>query len=227
MPAPYASGDKRAELVLAATRLLHEQGFHRTTLADVAGRRTRFRSATSTTILKTKEALAEAVIVAHELALRGLFAFSWVSAHRDPRERLRRVARAPLASSDSVVQFGCPHGSLCQELEKLGADAPLAKAGGPLLAVYIDWAEEQIRRARLLAATVEGALAADLRRKVHPREHAPRAHDAGPAHSSRNAFAASSDGSTTYPHPHARGADCEPRHSNDESARQHCRQARS
>ena len=35
-PAPYASADKRAELIAAATRLLHEQGFHRTTLAHVA-----------------------------------------------------------------------------------------------------------------------------------------------------------------------------------------------
>jgi AcrR family transcriptional regulator len=37
-PAAYASTEKRAELVAAATHLLHEQGFHRTTLADVAGR---------------------------------------------------------------------------------------------------------------------------------------------------------------------------------------------
>ena len=38
MPAAYASADKRAELIAAARGLLHEQGFHRTTLADVADR---------------------------------------------------------------------------------------------------------------------------------------------------------------------------------------------
>jgi hypothetical protein len=34
---------------------------------------------------------------------------------------------------------------LCQELEKLGPDAPLAKAGARLLGVYIEWVEEQFR----------------------------------------------------------------------------------
>ena len=70
MPAAYASAQKRAELVAAATWLLHEQGFHRTTLADVADR---------------------------------------------------------------------------ASVEKLGDDAPLARAGARLLAVYIDWSDAQFR----------------------------------------------------------------------------------
>jgi len=159
MPLPYASADKRAELVLAATHLLHEQGFHRTTLADVAGRAD-VPLGNVYYYFKTKEALAEAVIAAHELALRERFA-SWTSAHRDPRERLRCLVRAPLDASDQVIQFGCPHGSLCQELEKLGPDAPLAKAGTRLLAVYIDWADEQFR-ALGCRKRESRALAADL-----------------------------------------------------------------
>ena len=143
MPAAYASADKRAELVAAAARLLHEQGFHRTTLADVA-------EGASVPLgnlyyyFKTKEALAEAVIAAHEQALRERFA-SWDAARRDPHARLRCLVRAPLDTGDRVIQFGCPHGSLCQELEKLGADAPLARAGARLLAVYIDWSDAQFR----------------------------------------------------------------------------------
>jgi AcrR family transcriptional regulator len=93
---------------------------------------------------KTKDALAEAVIAAHEARLRTLFA-SWEQAHADPRARLRCLIRAPLDTADSVIQFGCPHGSLCQELEKLGAKATLAKSGARLLSVYIDWAREQFR----------------------------------------------------------------------------------
>ncbi len=141
MPSPYAAADKRTVLVLAATHLLHEQGFHRTTLADVAGR-AEIPLGNVYYYFKTKEALAEAVIVAHELALRERFA-SWTAAHADPRERLRCLVRSPLDASDLIIQFGCPHGSLCQELEKLGADAPLAKAGTRLLTVYMDWAGEQ------------------------------------------------------------------------------------
>src|ERR1700722_14066928 len=141
--AAYASADKRAELVRAAKQLLHEHGFQRTTLADVAGV-ARVPLGNVYYYFRTKEALAEAVIASHEGALRERFA-SWVAKHRDPRLRLRCLVRAPLDSADSVIQFGCPHGSLCQELEKLGPDAPLAKAAARLLTVYIEWAEEQIR----------------------------------------------------------------------------------
>jgi TetR/AcrR family transcriptional regulator, transcriptional repressor for nem operon len=167
MPAAYASADKRAELVAAATGLLHEQGFHRTTLADVSERAS-VPLGNVHYYFKTKEALAEAVIGAHEQALRERFA-SWDAALRDPRARLRRLVRAPLDTSDRVIQFGCPHGSLCQELEKLGERAPLARAGASLLAVYIDWSDAQFRalgcdkrEARALAtdlvASVQGTM---------------------------------------------------------------------
>jgi TetR/AcrR family transcriptional regulator, transcriptional repressor for nem operon len=143
MPDAYESVEKRAELVRAATGLLHEQGYQRTTFAKVATRAD-VPLGNVYYYFKTKEALAEAVIASHEAALRELFT-SWANAHQEPRIRLRRLVRAPLDSAEQVIQFGCPHGSLCQELEKLGPDAPLAKAGARLLAVYIDWAEEQFR----------------------------------------------------------------------------------
>jgi TetR/AcrR family transcriptional regulator, transcriptional repressor for nem operon len=82
---------------------------------------------------------------------------------------LRELVRAPLDTSDRVIQFGCPHGSLCQELEKLGKDAPLARAAARLLDVYIEWADSQFRalgcekrEARALAtdlvASVQGTM---------------------------------------------------------------------
>jgi AcrR family transcriptional regulator len=163
LPTPYAATEKRAELVRAATQLLHEQGFQRTTLADVATL-AGVPLGNVYYYFKTKEALAEAVIASHEGALRERFA-SWVATHREPRLRLRRLVRAPLDSADSVVKFGCPHGSLCQELDKLGADAPLARASARLLAVYIDWAEQQFvevgferRRARAFAEDLVASL---------------------------------------------------------------------
>ena len=159
MVAPYASADKRTQLIAAATELLHEQGFHRTTLAHVAGRAD-VPLGNLYYYFKTKDALAEAVIVAHEEALRSRFA-SWTSAHREPRGRLRCLVRAPLDAADRIIQFGCPHGSLCQELEKLGANTSLARAGARLLAVYIDWVDEQFR-AHGIARREARALAADL-----------------------------------------------------------------
>ena len=156
---PYASAEKRAELVRAAARLLHEQGFQRTTLADVAGR-SGVALGNVYYYFRTKDALAEAVIAAHEDALRERFA-SWVKAHREPRARLRCLIRAPLDVADQVIQFGCPHGSLCQELEKLGPRARLSKASARLLSVYVAWAAEQFR-AHGIARREASALAADL-----------------------------------------------------------------
>ena len=139
----YASTKKRAELVRAATALLHRQGLQRTTLADVA-RAAAVPLGNVYYYFTTKEALAEAVIAAHEDALRERFA-SWEVEHDDPKERLLRLIRAPLDSAEKIVKFGCPHGSLCQELEKLGEDAPLARASSRLLGAYVDWATEQFR----------------------------------------------------------------------------------
>ena len=163
MPGAYAAADKRSELLRAATQLLHEHGLQRTTLADVAGA-AEVPLGNVYYYFKTKDALAEAVIASHEGALRERFA-AWTSAHREPRIRLRCLVRAPLDSADRVIQFGCPHGSLCQELEKLGPDAPLAKASTRLLAVYIGWAERQLlehgcrrREAQALATELVAAI---------------------------------------------------------------------
>jgi TetR/AcrR family transcriptional regulator, transcriptional repressor for nem operon len=135
--------NKRTELVLAATSLLHEQGYHRTSLADVATRAS-VPLGNVYYYFKTKDDLAEAVIANHEIELRNLFA-SWETAHASPRAQLRCYIRAPLEGADSIIRFGCPHGSLCQELEKLGSTAPLAKAASRLLALYLDWTTERFQ----------------------------------------------------------------------------------
>ena len=158
MPAAYAAEQKREHLVRAAKRLLHAQGFERTTLANVA-KKAKVPLGNVYYYFKTKEALAEAVIASHEADLLAMFG-SWATAHRDPRLRLRRLVRAPLDSADAIIEFGCPHGSLCQELEKLGAHAPLAKAGARLLAVYLDWAEQQFRELDFTKRTANECAAA-------------------------------------------------------------------
>lgn len=155
---------KRAELVEAAKVLLHQQGLHRTTLADVA-EQARIPLGNVYYYFQTKEALAEAVIESHVEALEHLFR-GWED--RAPRDRLRALVRMPLGGARQILDFGCPHGSLCQELEKLGASSALAKAGARLLGVYLRFAERQFRAlgqgkrapalARDLVASLQGTL---------------------------------------------------------------------
>jgi AcrR family transcriptional regulator len=143
MPVAYAAEEKRTELVRAATRLLHQQGLQRTTLADVA-EAADIPLGNVYYYFKTKDALAEAVLESHEAALRAQFV-RWTAEHSDPRKRLRRLVLAPLDVADSIVEHGCPHGSLCQELSKLTAGTPLGKAAARLLGAYVGWAAEQFR----------------------------------------------------------------------------------
>ena len=43
------------------------------------------------------------------------------------------------------MMHGCPYGSLCQELAKLGATDTLARASAKLLVLHVDWVERQLR----------------------------------------------------------------------------------
>lgn len=149
---------KRAQLVEAATVLLHRQGLQRTTLAEVA-ERARIPLGNVYYYFRTKEALAEAVIEAHLAALERIFQ-GWEEVHPDPRDRLRALVRMPLAEAQQILDFGCPHGSLCQELDKLGARSALARAGARLLGLYLRWTERQFQ------ALGQGAEAAPLARDL-------------------------------------------------------------
>jgi TetR/AcrR family transcriptional repressor of nem operon len=164
MPSLDSTGP-RDRLVRAGQELLHRQGFERSTLADVA-------SLAGVPLgnvyyyFKTKDSLCEAIVEAHAEALRRQFA-AW-DCQPDPKERLRSLLRAPCATLDAILAYGCPHGSLCQELEKLGPGSPLAKAAERLMALYLSWTESQLRalglgpRARShaidLIASLQGAM---------------------------------------------------------------------
>lgn len=135
----YDSTTKRKELVRAAKELFHQKGFPRTTLAKVA-RRAGVPLGNVHYYFPSKRSLAEAVVEAHLVELRSSFA-AWERTS-PPSDRLRLLVRAPLGAPDSVIQFGCPHGSLCQELQK-DEDSVLTKAGAGLLEAWVEWAQQQ------------------------------------------------------------------------------------
>ena len=143
MIAPYDSAKKRIQLVQAARELLYEQGFHKTTLADVA-ERAQIPLGNINYYFATKRSLAEAVIHSHAAELRERFTL-WETTSTDPKWRLRCLIRLPLESTEMVVRFGCPHGSLCQELEKLDAESSLVAAATQLMTIYVEWAQQQFR----------------------------------------------------------------------------------
>jgi TetR/AcrR family transcriptional repressor of nem operon len=133
-------GSKRQRLVEGARRVLCEQGVQATTLADIA-------EAADVPVgnvyyyFKTKDELVEAAIDAHADEIQTTLA--QFERHRTPPERLKALPLSWTELADQVARYGCPHGTLCQELAK--RDDGLDRRAAKLMALTVDWAEEQFR----------------------------------------------------------------------------------
>jgi TetR/AcrR family transcriptional regulator, transcriptional repressor for nem operon len=138
--ATRGGGGKRERLVASARSLLHQQGVERTTLAEVAHAAT-IPAGNVYYYFKTKDELVAATIEAHALAIESMLAS--LERHRTPQARLKALIRAFADQRELAAQRGCPHGSLCQELDK--RDDGLQATAGRLLALPLEWAEQQFR----------------------------------------------------------------------------------
>jgi TetR/AcrR family transcriptional regulator, transcriptional repressor for nem operon len=127
-------------LVESARLLIHEQGVHRTTLADVA-ERAEVPLGNVYYYFKTKDDLIGAVLDGYRQQAAALT--QTFERHRSPQARLKALVRNWADMRDAVARYGCPMGTLCAELDKLedGADREAAA----VLQVIIDWAEDQFR----------------------------------------------------------------------------------
>ena len=153
--------DKRERLVESARVVLHRQGVQKTTIADVA--------ATADVpvgnvyyYFKTKDELVEAAIDAHAREIRA--ALAGFERHRTPQARLKAFVRSWVDQAELAARYGCPHGCLSQELDK--RDDGLDRKAAELLALFVDWTEQQFRLmgkrdardlAMTLVATFQGA----------------------------------------------------------------------
>jgi TetR/AcrR family transcriptional regulator, transcriptional repressor for nem operon len=147
---------KRDRLIEAAKIMFYQYGVTRTTLAIIA-QEAHIPLGNVYYHFRTKEALVEAVIQAHLQELQSLFA--QLDRDPDPRQRLLGLLAAERKSEHTLARYGCPYGSLSQELDK--EDGQPATSVALLLRVYLDWAETQFR---LLGKNEEEAkdLAIDL-----------------------------------------------------------------
>jgi TetR/AcrR family transcriptional regulator, transcriptional repressor for nem operon len=131
---------KRERLVEGARQVLHEQGVEKTSLADIA-------DVADVPVgnvyyyFKTKDDLVQAAIDAHARDIESMLAS--FDRHRTPKARLKALVRALAGQGELVARYGCPHGTLCSELDK--RDDGLGRAGARLMQLSIDWAERQFR----------------------------------------------------------------------------------
>jgi AcrR family transcriptional regulator len=132
--------DKRDRLIQTAAALVYQQGFHHTTLAEIA-QQAQVPLGTVYYFFKTKEALGEALIE-HYLREYRERCQQWDSAP-DPRARLEAFIQMMLDQSPLLAQGGCWIGTLCAELHKQGG--PLAQQVTQIFDELLAWLAAQFR----------------------------------------------------------------------------------
>ncbi len=135
------SSDKRERLVAAGCEVLYEQGLRGTSLADIA-ERAEVPLGNVYYYFKTKEELARAVIAQRRLNIESRFD-DIDDSTTDPRERLREFVRRAGQARTQVATYGCPYGTLAQELSK--GEGVLANEAGDLLRAQTAWAVIQFQ----------------------------------------------------------------------------------
>lgn len=135
------SNDKRSRLVDTAAELIRTQGFHRTTLADIA-RDSQVPLGNVYYYFKTKEALGEALID----ALLGEYTALIERWEQKPGAvaRLLAFVQTTVENRETLVQSGCSIGTLCTELHKEGG--ALAIRAAKLFEMLLRWIEAQFRQ---------------------------------------------------------------------------------
>lgn len=133
---PVAPG-KRDRLIAAAAQMVYEQGVEATTIADIA-QAADIPVGNVYYYFKAKNDIIAAVIDSRAGDIRRLLAAIEAS-HDRPADRVKALLRAIGGDGEVVARFGCPLGTLCQELSK----HPGAPDPSSLLRLPIDWAERQ------------------------------------------------------------------------------------
>lgn len=132
--------DKRARLIAAAMRLIHQQGFNETTLADIA-QEADVPLGNVYYYFKTKGNIGEAVI--EHRSAESAEVFSRINQEPDAAVRLCSFLTHWFADSQAISRYGCSIGGLCQELGKQGGT--LSNLAAKLLHDTLKWTEEQFK----------------------------------------------------------------------------------
>ena len=132
--------DKRSRLIQTAVTLVYQQGFHQTTLADIA-QQAQVPLGTVYYFFKTKEAIGETVVEHYLSEFRRLF--QQLDNDPDPRTRLDAYLQTVLDSNRLLAQSGCPVGTLCGELHKQGG--PLAQHASKIFEELLTWLTTQFQ----------------------------------------------------------------------------------
>ncbi|MFQ5658907.1 MAG: TetR/AcrR family transcriptional regulator [Gammaproteobacteria bacterium] len=134
------AGNKRERLIDAANMLIYSQGFHRTTLADIA-KESGVPLGNVYYYFKTKEDICAVVIERRKQDIKEIF--NGCCKENDPKSNLKRFMKFFMMNGKDIVQYGCPVGSLCQELDKM--PSRLTDRADSCMHDLLGWTNKQFR----------------------------------------------------------------------------------
>jgi AcrR family transcriptional regulator len=134
-----AMNDTRQQIVEAADRLFYEQGFESASFADIAAEVGLSRG-NFYYHFKTKDEILAAVIVLRLNRTRAMLD-QWEAQGTTPAERIRSFIHILIRNQTQIMAYGCPVGTLCNELTRLDHTAKADAA--QLFALFRDWLSRQ------------------------------------------------------------------------------------
>ncbi len=156
------SSNKRERLIMAAKDLIHRQGYNKTTLADIADS-SGVPLGNVYYYFKTKDDIGSAVIHERTEELGEMYR-QW-DALPTAADRLHALLDLPLQMRAAVTDYGCPVGSLAQELNKENSE--LTRETARMLKMQVEWVSKQFEAlgsqqaqddAVYLLSTMQGSL---------------------------------------------------------------------
>lgn len=132
--------DNRTRLLQAAEKTTYQYGFGNTAIADIA-KEARIPLGNVYYYFKTKDEIGDAIVGLRVSRFRKLL--QEFDKAGSPKERLCAFVQVKIKNREELARNGCPVGTLCSELRKLGGAA--AEKSRSLFATALDWMEKQFR----------------------------------------------------------------------------------
>ena len=129
----------RDQIVEAADRLFYRQGYEHTSFSDIADA-VQISRGNFYYHFKTKDEILDAVIGARLANTREMLE-QWEIEGDRPEDRIRSFIHILIANRADIKRYGCPVGTLCSELAKLG-HASQAEAN-KLFTLFRTWLRRQ------------------------------------------------------------------------------------
>jgi TetR/AcrR family transcriptional repressor of nem operon len=133
------ASDTRRHIIEAADRLFYENGFEATSFADIA-KAVGLSRGNFYYHFKTKDEILGAVIVLRMANTQAMLD-AWEEGAPTPAERIRSFIHILIMNRAKIMAYGCPVGTLCNELAKL--DHVSKDDAAKLFTYFRDWLARQ------------------------------------------------------------------------------------